>query len=105
MASAAMIPMITGIMFPLGPAGGVIIVVFVLVVEVTIVDVDMTEPVRKVVDEVTVETIVVVEVPVKTNGADRRIVESASVPPNDWAKADGNSGSDPTIQPESGSVR
>ena len=103
-ASATMIPMITGMIEPLG-LGGVTIVVFVLVVEVRNVAVEIVEPVRKVVDVVTVETIVVVNVPVRTVGVERRIVESASVPPNDCANAEVNSGSDPTIHPEFGSVR
>jgi hypothetical protein len=76
-------------------------VMFVLVVDVTMVAVDSSEPVIDVVTVVTFATTVVttaVEVTVSAEASERRIVDNASVPIL-------NSGSDPTIHPVPGPVR
>jgi hypothetical protein len=71
--------MIIGSMAPL-ELGGVTIVVFVLVVEVTMVEVLTVEPVTKVVDVDTVETMVVTEVVTpRTRGGDMRSIAESSV--------------------------
>jgi len=57
--------------------GGGPIAALLVVIEVAIVPVGTIEPVKNVVDVVTVETSVDVEVPVKTDGVRRSIVDSS----------------------------
>ena len=99
--------MIIGSMAPL-ELGGVTIVVFVLVMLVTMVEVLTVEPVRKVVDIDTVETMVVTEVVTpRTSGGDMRSIAESSA-------GDGGLGIgvdavkdrlEPTIHPYPGEVK
>ena len=59
------------------PEGVGLIAVLLVVIEVANVAVEIMDPASNVVDVVTVETTVVVEVPVKTDGDRRSIVDSS----------------------------
>jgi hypothetical protein len=99
--------MIIGSMAPL-ELGGVMIVVFVLVIEVTMVEVLTVEPVRKVVDIDTVETMVVTEVVTpRTSGGDMRsIAESSAGDDGLGIGVDAvNERLEPTIHPYPGAVK
>jgi hypothetical protein len=83
----------------------VTIVVFVLVIEVMLVEVEIATFVTKFVDVVIVETMTVVEVEATAPiaGPKRNMVERAVVGPP-IAVLSGNSGSEPTIQPTVGDI-
>ena len=85
--------------FTPGLTSGAVVVGNIIVLEVEVKIVDIV-----IVCVETVETNVLVNVTVTTRGVARKIVERASVPPNDWASGDGNSGSAPTIHPVFGSI-